>query len=113
MIVCPTCAEDLVDQAPSCSSCGTPVPSWVPRPAPAVHVAPMARPNQRRWRPADMILLLLVPSAGQISKGYILSGAAWFLAVYVGYLCLIVPGIVLHVLCVRSGMTLRPRQGFH
>jgi len=47
-------------------------------------------------------LSLLVPGAGQLYAGRPLSAVAWFLVVTFGYLLLIVPGLVLHILCIAS-----------
>jgi hypothetical protein len=51
---------------------------------------------------AAAILSLIVPGAGQLYAGRPLSAIAWFALVTMGYLLLIVPGIILHVLCVAS-----------
>jgi TM2 domain-containing membrane protein YozV len=48
------------------------------------------------------VLSLLVPGAGQLYAGRPLSGVVWFVVVTLGYLMLIVPGILLHILCVAS-----------
>jgi hypothetical protein len=48
------------------------------------------------------VLSLIVPGAGQLYAGRPLSALLWFVVVSVGYLLLIVPGVVLHALCVAS-----------
>jgi len=48
------------------------------------------------------ILSLLVPGTGQLYAGRPVSAVVWFLAVAFGYLLLIVPGLVLHILCIAS-----------
>jgi TM2 domain-containing membrane protein YozV len=48
------------------------------------------------------VLSLLVPGAGQLYVGRPLSAVSWFAVVTVGYLMLIVPGVVLHILCIAS-----------
>jgi TM2 domain-containing membrane protein YozV len=48
------------------------------------------------------ILSLLVPGAGQLYAGRPVSAILWFAAVTLGYLMLIFPGLVLHVLCIAS-----------
>jgi TM2 domain-containing membrane protein YozV len=47
-------------------------------------------------------LSLLVPGAGQLYAGRPLSGLVWFVVVTLGYLMLIVPGVLLHIVCVAS-----------
>jgi hypothetical protein len=56
------------------------------------------------------LLSLVVPGAGQLYAGRPLSGAAWFAVVTIGYLLLILPGILLHVLCVASAASLAHRM---
>lgn len=50
-------------------------------------------------------LSLLVPGAGQLYAGRPISGVLWFVAVTLGYLMLIVPGVLLHILCVASAVS--------
>ncbi len=60
---------------------------------------------ERRTPPnaaAAAVLSLIVPGAGQLYAGRALSGVAWFAAVTIGYMLLIVPGVILHILCVAS-----------
>jgi TM2 domain-containing membrane protein YozV len=51
---------------------------------------------------AAAVLSMIVPGAGQLYAGRPLSAVGWFVLVTMGYLLLIVPGIVLHVLCIAS-----------
>ena len=51
---------------------------------------------------AAAILSMIVPGAGQLYAGRPLNALAWFILVTMGYLLLIVPGVLLHVLCVAS-----------
>lgn len=46
------------------------------------------------------ILSLFVPGLGQLYKGQIINAIVWFVIVLVGYFLLIIPGIVLHLLCI-------------
>lgn len=41
-----------------------------------------------------------VPGLGHLILGKPVQGLLWFAIVLVGYLCLIVPGIVLHIICI-------------
>lgn len=45
-------------------------------------------------------LSLIIPGLGQIYKGQLLNGIVWFIVVAIGYAALIVPGLVLHILCI-------------
>ena len=51
---------------------------------------------------AAAVLSLIVPGAGQLYAGRPLSGVAWFALVTMGYMLLVVPGVLLHILCVAS-----------
>lgn len=44
-------------------------------------------------------LSFFVPGLGQLYRGRALRGLAWLIAVTCGYLLLVVPGIILHLLC--------------
>jgi TM2 domain-containing membrane protein YozV len=48
------------------------------------------------------VLSLVVPGAGQLYAGRPLAAIAWFFVVSMGYLMLIFPGLVLHILCIAS-----------
>jgi hypothetical protein len=51
---------------------------------------------------AAAVLSMIVPGAGQLYAGRPMSGIAWFALVTMGYLLLIIPGVLLHILCVAS-----------
>lgn len=43
---------------------------------------------------------LLVPGLGQMLRGHLIRGLLWLVIVLIGYLCFVVPGLVLHLMCV-------------
>ena len=51
---------------------------------------------------AAAVLSLIVPGAGQLYAGRPVAGVAWFTVVTIGYLLLVIPGVVLHILCIAS-----------
>jgi TM2 domain-containing membrane protein YozV len=51
---------------------------------------------------AAAVLSLIVPGAGQLYAGRPLSAIAWFMVVSMGYLLLVVPGVLLHILCIAA-----------
>jgi hypothetical protein len=51
---------------------------------------------------AAAVLSMIVPGAGQLYSGRPLSAVAWFTLVTMGYMLLIVPGVLMHILCVAS-----------
>lgn len=58
-------------------------------------------PSERFWSPGiAAVLSLFIPGAGQMYKGQIFAGIAWLIAVVIGYFLLIIPGLVLHLLCI-------------
>jgi len=46
------------------------------------------------------VLSLIIPGAGQIYKGKMLIGIAWLVLTVLGYLTLVLPGMLLHFICV-------------
>jgi hypothetical protein len=81
----------------------TPRSEPIPPPAAALvprGIYPLAT---RGGRPASpglaAVLSLLVPGAGQLYTGNIVSGLLWFILVTAGY-TLVLPGIFLHLLCI-------------
>lgn len=55
---------------------------------------------QKQTNGVAAVLSFFIPGLGQIYKGQIISGLVWLVIVPVGYLAFIVPGLLLHVLCV-------------
>jgi hypothetical protein len=51
---------------------------------------------------AAAVLSMIVPGAGQLYAGKPVSAVVWFAVVTMGYLLLIVPGVLLHILCIAS-----------
>jgi TM2 domain-containing membrane protein YozV len=76
----------------------------LPRPPPTLvrqvprEIEPTRAPNAA----AAAVLSLIVPGAGQLYAGRPLSALGWFVLVTMGYLLLIVPGVLLHILCIAS-----------
>lgn len=48
------------------------------------------------------VLAVLLPGLGHVYSGRLLGGALWFLGVSFGYWAILVPGLLLHGLCVWS-----------
>jgi TM2 domain-containing membrane protein YozV len=46
------------------------------------------------------VLSFFIPGLGQVYKGQVISGVVWLMLVPIGYLLFIIPGLVLHFLCV-------------
>lgn len=111
LIECPECNAKVSNSAPSCPGCGHPLASFtspvsaVAAPAQTVsQVVNVQVGNQgvgKRWSPVVAALLsFIIPGLGQMYKGQIFNGIAWFVVVIVGYALLVVPGIILHLICI-------------
>jgi len=48
------------------------------------------------------VLSVLIPGLGQVYCGRLFAGAMWFLAAAAGYSLILVPGFLIHALCVWS-----------
>jgi len=98
LIECEECEHSVSDAAVSCPSCGNPINP------PELHLHP-------RWSPGvAAVLSLIIPGTGQLYKGQILNGFAWFLCVGVGYLLFFVPGVFLHLCCILGAASGDPRS---
>jgi len=64
-------------------------------------MTPMSQPQNG----VAAVLSLVIPGAGQMYKGDVAKGFAWLFGTALGYVLLIIPGLVLHVLCVVNAAT--------
>lgn len=63
----------------------------------------------KQWSPGvAAVLSLVIPGAGQMYKGQVFNGLFWLFIVVVGYLAFIIPGVVLHLLCIIGAGSGRP-----
>jgi TM2 domain-containing membrane protein YozV len=126
---CPDCNRMCSRAAASCPQCGRPFaarqqqsPPTQPlypvatHPAPPqvhYHNYPQPFRQQQLWSPGVAALLsFLIPGVGQLYKGRVGSGLVWFFAVIVGYMMLILPGLILHVICIVAAASGDPyRRG--
>jgi TM2 domain-containing membrane protein YozV len=85
--------------------------------APLVHgdspasgnVVVINQPPVRLWSPGlAAVLSFFLPGLGQLYKGQIISGIFWFLFVSMGYVALILPGLILHFFCVLGALSGNP-----
>jgi len=89
LICCPICNKEISRAATACPSCGHPI-------------NPQAiETSQRSWNPGvAAVLSLVIPGAGQMYKDHIGAGILWFIFIVGGYSLFIIPGLVLHLLCI-------------
>lgn len=96
---CPFCAEEIKIDAIKCKHCGEILDSDLRQ----KRTIELQRnlPKQRIWNPGlATVLSLVIPGVGQMYKGNILIGLLWLVIVPVGYLFLIIPGLILHLICI-------------
>jgi len=66
-------------------------------------------PPIQRWSPGlAAVLSFFLPGLGQLYKGQILNGIVWFFVVGLGYVALILPGLLLHFFCVIGAASGNP-----
>jgi len=66
-------------------------------------------PPVQRWSPGlAAVLSFFVPGLGQLYKGQILNGIVWFFMVGLGYMALILPGLLLHLFCIIGAASGNP-----
>lgn len=45
---------------------------------------------------------VFIPGLGQLCRGRLLAGILWFIFVPIGYFFLIIPGLILHAVCIAD-----------
>jgi hypothetical protein len=87
---CPFCAETIREAAIVCRFCNR---DLTPNASPP--------PMTRRWHPGvAAVLSLVIPGAGQLYKGQVGIGLLWLIFVVLGYVLFVVPGLILHIICI-------------
>ena len=67
--------------------------------------------RQRQWSPGVAIVLsFFIPGLGQLYRGKIGRGILWLICVTIGYFAVIVPGLVLHLICLIDASSGDPTQ---
>jgi hypothetical protein len=127
---CPFCSEVILVGAKKCKHCHEfldfalrdiqalrqPGSAHAPHPPPApppTALAPAQQPVQiQQWTSTNAtqaaLLSFFVPGLGQMCSGRVPAGLLWMMFTCLGYVCFIVPGMVLHILCVINAT--RPQQ---
>ena len=93
---CPSCSKEVSTEAFFCPHCGHPFKT---------------PPPERKWSPGvAAVLSLVIPGAGQIYKGQILRGLVWLFVVVLGYFLFIIPGVILHIVCIVGATSGNPTK---
>lgn len=67
--------------------------------------------RQRQWSPGVAIVLsFFIPGLGQMYRGKIGRGLLWLIFVPIGYFALVVPGLILHLLCIVNSSSGDPTK---
>lgn len=92
VVRCPFCAEEVLAEARKCKHCGE-------------FLDPVLRAARAPNKAGTAgVLGFALPGAGHIYKGKVGRGLGWTVAIVIGYLCGVIPGLILHVISIRSAM---------
>ena len=100
---CPFCAETINVAALKCKHCGEYLDKDLKSANRQQNTSTIVLPEQkfRKWSPGVAALLsFIIPGAGQMYKGNVMSGLAWLFFVVLGYFLLLIPGLILHLICI-------------
>lgn len=104
--VCPYCSETIKREAKKCKHCKEVLDDELRK----EQIKNSAVNQSHNWSPGvAAVLSFFIPGLGQIYKGQILEGLFWLAFVLVGYL-LIVPGLVLHLICIFAAASGKPKS---
>ena len=54
------------------------------------------------------VLSLFIPGAGQMYKGKVGQGIGWLICTIIGYVAFVIPGLVLHFICIFHAASMEP-----
>jgi TM2 domain-containing membrane protein YozV len=109
---CPYCSEWINVDARKCRHCGEIFDAELRAKSYQHSPSIIVQQRERKWSPGIAALLsFLIPGAGQIYKGNLVSGILWFIFTGIGYFLLVIPGLILHLICIFAAASGDPYKG--
>jgi len=100
---CAFCAEEIHIEAIKYKHCGEILDTEIRSLRAKEQAIPVQR--MRRWSPGVAALLsFIIPGAGQMYKGVVGEGILWFIFTIIGYILFIIPGLILHLICILTAV---------
>ena len=96
---CPFCRESIKIDARRCRHCGEALDP-VLRASEEAARSGIVRRDPSFSPGVARVLSFFLPGLGHIYRGKLLSGFLWMIVTPLGYLCFILPGLILHLLCI-------------
>lgn len=96
---CPYCAEAINKEAVKCKHCGEILDLEIKN---SRFQQTISANNQSQTSNSGIaaLLSLIIPGAGQMYKGDVGAGVLWLIFTVIGYLLFIIPGLILHLVCI-------------
>ena len=85
-------------------------PPLMAQPAPQPQQVVVVQHAVAQWSPGvAAVLSFVIPGLGQMYKGQVVNGFVWFLFTALGYICFVIPGVILHLCCVIGAASGAPK----